>query len=479
MSIDIKCYVGTLDPTLPVPHLPWALDGTLAEEYFSRASGTSISITVDFDRINRDLIGVTTTGSEDLLTLHHALNILIGNRKDYSPRFDPNTIGLIFADRCKSFPGIYGLMFNAPFYVGDTTFQHTYRQGAAIFLSEIAEHIAAKDFLGQVMFDVVHELGHTFNLWHSKDHPPFFMTPSKSGSLYTSNAYSFSEEHIEFLSHWSLGETAKYVTPGLTPFGCRGGFSVPEDDIPQDCPEHPELQLTIHMAQEEFWPFEPVELDIWLEVTQPGRSISIPNEVDPSYDHFRIMITEPNGNKRLYQSPQICCGNNRDIHIRYGNPFARGFPLFGQAGGYTFTKQGRHQIQALFQIKNRNIHSNIVEVSVLGAAERDTFYRTASGVFQSEPIAESLYYHHIPFDDRHLLPAIEFAKSHLSTPAVAGFHYALGRGLLNRAVDRKRHVNSTKDRQAGLEYLYRALDSNKLVGHKARVAEQITRQPNA
>lgn len=476
--MDIQCYVGCFGPTIQAPALPWLLNNTSVEEYFSLYSANSISLTINPERITRDIVGGNATPSATPYRLNKALNALIGTGYDAPPGFSANTVGLIFADKCETIPGIYGLMFNAPMYVRETPFEQTFRQGAAVFIETIREHRTDGEFLGQVIFDVIHELGHIFNLWHTPDTPDnstSFMTTSKDDHLHPP-PYHFSDPQKVFMSEWSHGKTAPYVTPGLTAFGNRGAFSVPHDDQPEDSPAQRDLQLTIRMTQEEFWSFEPVELDLRLDVLRDTLQVEIPNEIDPSYERLRIVITEPAGKIRYYNPTELCCGNTRQIVITKAKPFVRDITLFGQAGGYTFPEPGRYQIQALFLVQSTMIRSNVVEICVLEPATRDTFYSAASRVFRNHTIAEAMYYRQAPLDSRFLLPALEIGKRYTSTAAVAGFHYALGRSLLNRAVDRTTHTNSAKDRQAGLEYLSRALDSNKLLGHRAALAEQLIQQ---
>lgn len=475
--MDIQCYVGRFG-NVQVPPLPWVLDNISVEQYFAHASANSISLHLKPDQIARDITGGNPNPTADPYKLHKALNALFGKDYDDSPEFPLNTVGLIFADRCETIPGIFGLMFNAPFYTNDTPFRDTSRQGAAVFLNEIRDARKTDEaFHAQVMFDVIHEIGHMFNLWHTPNNSAphsstFLMSTSKSDRLYDP-PYQFSPDQIVFLSQWSLGNNAKYVTPGLTAFRDRGSFSVREDDGEEDYPRNCGLRLTIRMMQEEFWQFEPVELDLRLEVVEEGLQVMVPNEIDPSYERFQIIITEPTGSVRLYNPPAVCCANKHQLTLTTANPFVRDITLFGQAGKYTFHEPGRYQIQALFFVYGTVLRSNIVEIVVIEPAIRDRFYRDASPVFRNQTIAEAMYYRHVPLDSRLLLPALEIGKRYPSTAAVAGFNYALGRGLLNRAGNRATPTDSAKDHQTGLAYLARALDSNKLLGHRATLAERL------
>ena len=114
--------------------------------------------------------------------LNEALGNLIETDGDKNPA---RTIGLIFADTWEPQPGVFGMMFDPGFGPDEGDSQKTpARQGAAVFVNAIRAARGASDVDRQVMFDVVHELGHVFNLWHTTAQELSFMTPSLQDQPY-------------------------------------------------------------------------------------------------------------------------------------------------------------------------------------------------------------------------------------------------------------------------------------------------------
>ncbi|MDF5995853.1 hypothetical protein P4200_19590 [Pseudomonas aeruginosa] len=126
-----------------------------------------------------------------------------------------------------------------------------------------------------------------------------------------------------------------------------------------------QLALDVSTSSDEFWPMEPIMLNIRLSVTGTSKAV-VPAEVDPGYKRFRVMIRDPDGSVRLYRSPLRFCSQGASIEISAESPFVRDLPLFGQAGGYTFKAAGLHQVWAELDVTGRKLlRSNVCEINVL------------------------------------------------------------------------------------------------------------------
>ena len=63
------------------------------------------------------------------------------------------------------------------------------------------------------------------------------------------------------------------------------------------------LELVVDCRPREFWQFEPIQLDLELRlVGGQALSINVPDEFDPGHQRFRLLIEDPNGERRLAPS---------------------------------------------------------------------------------------------------------------------------------------------------------------------------------
>jgi hypothetical protein len=473
--MQIDCYIGRFRPHQQVPEFPFQLDQRLVQDYFAGASKTpaapngEIQLQFKTDRIDRDLVENNPQREASTYNLNKALNLLIGNGDEVFPALAPNTIGLLFADQSADDSGLFGLMFNGAFSSDNTVYKSFQRQGAVVFVETIRKKRSLDQFQNQLIYDVIHELGHVFNLWHNGP-PTTLMTPSDAVSLYSS-PYSFSDDQKSYLSHCSSSD---YVRPGGSTFGNRGDLGPSGTSDSEDTPAGAtSLRLNIQSSQTRFWHFEPVELDLTISVSPNARAntrVSIPNEIDPGYARFQIRITNPEGHTFCYRPVHWFCHNYRTIQITSANPFHRDITIFGQAGGYTFDRPGPYRIRARLRLGRRVILSNELKVQVLSPNTKLAFYRDAASTYTSPRIAQLLFYREgstslSPYSD-----ALRIASRHRSRTASAGLFYALGRNFLRHARQASNTRAARRFHRSALDLLANSLDGDALSGHRRKIA---------
>lgn len=291
------------------------------------------------------------------LRLHQALAQVLGN----TTQLPVKNIGLLFAHSYQPEPSIFGLMFDLGFRTPEDQavdmFTQVPRQGCVVFLGAIAAARIDAESDRQVEFTSVHEVGHVFNLIHQTS-PLTFMASSTGSTAYGNGAYFFGPTQTNWLKRCA---TDGNVMPGGSIFRDFGYQDRGEAKPGLSGP----LVLAVTTSSDEFWPMEPVMLNIRLSVVG-SSAVVVPAEVDPGYKRFRVMIRDPDGSVRLYRSPLRFCSQASSIVISTENPFVRDLPLFGQAGGYTFKAAGLHQVWAELDVKSRKLlRSNVCEVNVL------------------------------------------------------------------------------------------------------------------
>lgn len=433
----IRCFVGDLKVR---PHLPevatLTLDGRSIADYFREASRTasgSPALTLVLDPSRRHTLTSGPGAGVDAFDLQLALAALTNNPSVPAGGGVTN-IGLVLADTYAHHPSAYGFMFDLGFAnaVDDsdpTTFREVPREGCAIFLQRIRDvRPDDDDFRNQVATTATHELGHVFNLWHL-DEPTSFMFSRTDDRIVHVN--SFDKEHAAFLREAIDPRHAAFVLPGGSRFGDRGPIGPSGDGLPTDAPD-PGLRMEIRLSHDDFWSFEPVELEVRLRVTGPGMVRRIPDEIDPGYERFEIWITRPNGERVRYRPSVRYCPSPRRLTLRHRRPFRRDIAVFGQADGYTFRSAGPHTIQCLLRLPSRPILSNAVRFDVRPAAPGSATYRAAREVLTTPAAAKLLFYRSRAPGPGTLDRLAEFARRHRSTPTSATIHYALGQALAKR-----------------------------------------------
>src|SRR5579862_3095777 len=293
-----------------------SLRGKQLSDYFrSAAVGTSLSLTLDWSRRNQlpSLVGTGGLNDQDLL---NGLATLLGPTKS-------SDIGLLIGDVYADATDQYGMMFDL-----DTHGSFGPRQGCALFLAPIT--LAIQDAgLGQsalsdfIAFTAIHEIGHAFNLWHMAGSGSFMEPHPDPANL---GACTFDPTQRNYFALLSDPHERDFVIPGGSPFNARpSGWPVDGSQPFEGPPKAPDgISLGIALSHESFWSFEPVELEVELEVSGEEPAInSFPNEIDPGYSSFQIWITAPDGERRRFRPQRRFCRPNRPRQITRGEPFRR------------------------------------------------------------------------------------------------------------------------------------------------------------
>jgi hypothetical protein len=232
-------------------------------------------------------------------------------------------------------------------------------------------------------------------------------------------------------------QTADFVLPGprRSHFGTRPQGFPSGDQHPFAGPYEGRagLAMKIGLSHKNFWPFEPVELDVELSLSRgQSKPVAVPDEIDPGYPSFQIWITRPDGERFRYRPQTRFCYPNGERLIARAQPFRRDISIFRQAGAYTFTIPGRYQVQAALRLRTGQfLLSNARPclrswVRRLGRASALSCKRTkregccaTSGVRRRTMATRR--WRNLP-DDK-------------TTPAATGaaFHYALGKAFVRSA----------------------------------------------
>lgn len=380
-----ELHVGSINTGLPQEGLE-AL-GNFIAEHIIRGSRNDIAMTV----VNRGLLQDALARGEPAspLQLHQALSVLTGNALQ-----NPVTrLGVILASRYEPADGTFGFMFDLGFRTqedpNDGAYTKVPRQGCAIFLDSIkAARPVLSDYLAQVKFTAVHEMGHVFNLTHQAS-PLTFMAPSLATRPYAASAYFFNDDQRAWLAQCSINPN---VMPGRSIF--RGG-QAPFDSVAfRTYRENVGMCLAIELTSREFWPFEPVHLNVLAQPVSadPDEKRRVPAEFDPGYKRFRIVIAGPGEEVRCYRPPIDFCSNGRLLSLSRAKPFMRDIAVFGQAGGYTFSKPGPYRIHVEFELARRTIvRSNDVHFTVKSPGMGSQF-RAAEKILGAAGTARALFY---------------------------------------------------------------------------------------
>jgi hypothetical protein len=230
------------------------------------------------------------------------------------------------------------------------------------------------------------------------------------------------------------------------------------------------LELAIDIAKREFWPFEPVELDVDLRVARGvERSFRVEEMIDPGSDAFTI--EDPTGERRRYRSPRRYCANLERFTVKPGSPFRRDISIFGQAGRFTFAQPGVHRLWAVFDRGSKGqVRSAQIEVNILPPASTAA-YRDALLTLDSKSRAKLLYHRVV----RHGLDPNtlrDFCERHAGWDGIGNVEYGLGRSLLKPSTTSGTAVGKKRARQ-GLELLRRARDSKSLGSKQRGWAEEL------
>lgn len=384
-------------------------------------------------------------------------------------------IAVLFANFYAPHPGVFGMMFDRGFATWDDPntapiLTNMPREGCAVFLGGIASLRSGAQAEQEALFTTVHEMGHLFNLQHVS--LPSFMATSQPNAPYPPGAFAFIPPQQGILSQCSK---SPFVWPGGLPFAGDNNWSQgamrPDSNMAEG---QFGLELVLGSARHEFWPFEPIELEIEVRVAAGiRRSFFIPDRVDPGYPEFVIWLENPRGERCRYQSPRHYCGVNKRRKIAPDRPFKRDISIFGQAGGYTFSTSGIWRVWAEFQIGNgRRLQSNRIELNVLPRSPAPSYERAFHRLAQAKSAA-LLYHRLLRPSTQAVVELVEQANDPASEVPVGGIEYALGRALATSS--RKR---APRDHTEASEFLKRARDRKDLGATQRRHADRIIEELN-
>ncbi len=471
----VTCYVTEINlmHSLPTLDEDVTVGGLSLAEHFRSGSattdGAAIDLTIDWSRRNITLPG-SNYGVDDG-QLQAALELLLRP----IPQSSDAQVGLILANFYTTAGQAYGYMFDLDFHssgIGP-------RQGCALFLKQI-QNVTGSDeqaFRELVAFTAVHEIGHAFNLWHV-DNPISFMKQPPYGDL--NNACGFVPDHQTYLQCAADPMTAPYVVPGLLArsFGTRVpglGFPSGSEDSYAITAPSASLELRIGLSHDEFWHFEPVELEVELTVpNQESGAIVVPEEMDPGYSRFEIWITRPDGEQHRYRPSRRHCSNPATVEISHTKPYRRDIPIFLQSGSYTFPMTGRYAIQVRLRLSaDQQLVSNIVECEALKPQPDSEVYVASRDALSSAEAVRLLRYRSRLPHRSDFARLVRFTERHPSQASAATVGYSLGKVLLKAAEANPDDVQDL--REQGLNHLTRAAEHHSLGTHRRSVISRLIR----
>jgi len=371
----------------------------------------------------------------DALDLHEAAEKLTGNVPG------PNRIeriALILADRYKSHPGVFGVMFDRGFTTvddanGNSRFVTIPREGCAIFLGAIeALRGRRQDFDREVEFTTIHELGHIFNLDHVES-PSSFMATSRSDAPYADEYFEFFNGQRDWLAECASNPL---VYPGGSIFKPVSGLN----DTRTERVAATAIKLQIGVASAEFPCARPVELDVRLQMSAPAETrMYVPQRLDPGYPQFRLWIIGPDGERRLFRSPRRYYAPCSRVLVTPQKPMQRDISIFESAEGATFARPGVYQLQAEFDLGARGwIKSNILAVTALVNRAELPLERLA--LLSDARVRRFLYYRCEKADP----PILRLLEAHLekdlADPGANDLRYAVIRALTPAGTEPPRAV---------------------------------------
>jgi len=339
-----------------------------------------------------------------------------------------SNICVLYSGRYAGLPGAFGIMFDRGFTTPDDNqsnfpiFMDHPRQGCAVFLDTIADHRPDPSaYLDEVMFASVHEVGHIFNLQH--DETCFnFMKTSDLNAGYGPQAFLFTPLEQTLLSSCS---TNPDVAPGQSPFGSGAATNLPDRRSGNPVRN---LKLRLSCGKSRAWRFEPIQITLEVSTDTPEET-PLPLIFDPASQHFRLMIENDLGERRLYRPPVRTCGPVTTAPISAASPYRRDFPVFGQSGGYTFRRAGVHYLFAEATLNGERLRSNRLRIEVRPELELSTDQARYRKVMGHRDVASLLFHR----EDRKNLAAVhklaQYIRVNPDVPSSGEIRYALARAI--------------------------------------------------
>ncbi|MBV6501432.1 MAG: hypothetical protein CJBNEKGG_03944 [Prosthecobacter sp.] len=470
--ISIQCQAGYLGAIqgMPVPFddAPGA-QGMVA--WLRDLFWTNSAADIDF-RLLPPQVPHIEMGNQAALSsreLHEFLSRLTGNPVAPGPT---SKIGIIYASDYAPFAGVFGVMFDRGFQVShdqglNAVFSDKPREGCAVFLNAI-DRDRPDAYQEQVRYTSGHELGHVFNLGHQNDSANL-MRESVYLTNFSAANYRYSQSHQGLLCQCS---SSIYIQPGGGRYGDLGTLGQPFFDGGFDGVEDNRLKMSLAVKDEEFWPFEPVELDVTLGLAPGARGpVVVPEQLDPGYKTFTIWIRSPDGEVRRYRATKHYCAGIKTHTITRRNPYRRDISIFGQSGGYTFSQAGTHEIWAVFQsAPDRRVTSEVISVCVKPAKQRSLRFKRREHLHRAA--AFGLYYRTGPCFGEEVQALIEMAKTFRKEASGAAANYAIGRIFWDQFQRQKGPRDRHLEKQVK-ERLKRASQHDSLSCQRRRNAEAI------
>lgn len=406
--------------------------------------------------------------------LHRVAHEMAGSRRTSDLGIEPAV--LLFGDQFQTRPGVLGFMFDSGF-TGSERRDRAPRQGAAVFLGSIrGNRPSDTQFSREVLYTAMHELGHMFNLWHVGNATYMRRSPGGSNS-HPDSHFKFSSDQRRLLR---LVGTSRFFCPGGSVWGKRGGHA-PDGGGFQTNTIDPSsaLELHIDIRPREFYPVEPIEMDVRLRVSKDAGAVEVPDVIDPGYDAFRIWVENAYGERRIYRPLKRFCQSPGTLRVRAGMPFVRDISVFGDGRGYTFAECGAMRLWCEFDLDaGLRIRSNKVDVKVKPlissrkAAKREAFLE-----FLAKPqVAERLFYR-TDTDDMRWTRRIRDAAPQAYRKETRGMlEYACARMQSRDYGEESGRRMSTKRRDSVLRSIERCLDAFPKSTNRRRVARELLKQ---
>lgn len=456
--------------------LPNGLDTMLEDcaHVFEESSSSAIHLHPRLPVLR--LAGADTVATVDL---HEAAENITGNH--------PNTagpvtnIGLLFAghyapDGLHPDTQILGLMFDPGFVNGappQGMFGHTPREACAVFLNSIAAlRPNAQARSREIYFNIIHELGHVFNLGHMSS-PLNFMASSPANAPHPVGAHRFMPGHRSLLA---LCDEEPHIQPGGSEYGDLGTLAPPHGSTYDNRVLHGgRLRLEIGCSQPEFYACEPVELDVSMLLKGKGRPVSVTDKVDPGYDECVVWIEAPSGERCRYKSTKRFCSMPRHRTISNSKPFERDISIFGQSGGYTFKQAGTHRVWMDFELPGKQVlRSNVLELNVLPEVRATA--KDKERLVHLRAVGKELFYRKATRKNKGLERLRHVAEHYNKHWTGAACAYALGRALFRAASGFASRSSKNRGMKNASHFLSAAIRHAGLSEHRRIVAERIAKE---
>lgn len=405
------------------------------------------------------------------IDLHQALEAICRNSPGQLPI---PRLGLLLAPRYGPRRDVFGVMFDTGFLDADQTnlpiqYWTTPREGAAVFLEAIRDRRGVEaNIEAQRSFTIVHELSHLFNLQHTPQLGCFLDTSPAGPNPPPPSSFRFRPEQCDWLS---LCATDPRVQPGRRGFGSQDYFDHSELPPPSGS-EASWLTLEIALSADEFFRWEPIELEVSLRANAARPTpTTAPAQLDPGFANFVIWIEEPSGERRRYRPTKHYCPSGEILTLAPGAAFRRDISVFGESGGLTFRQPGRHRLWCVFGLPDGGVvRSNVIEHEIRSARFSDSRSRRRYAELRSihRLASQALFYRSGKIRPKVRQSLETIARRQRNTYLGAVAHYALGRWLEHQACRTPRQRRHWK--KEAKPHLEKAADSALLSGHQRKKA---------